>query len=198
MSKIKTIITELRPNIVWDLAKIVLFWLGGAVMSTGLIATFLVLFSGAWLNWIIIIGLFLLSLVLIAIAFLIGNANTNNVNLPNFPDEPLVEIRNRTYANDKVLLDGFDYIDCTFINVKFIYNGTASVGFSHNTMQGSVLFSSESMSIQTTASLLKGLGIIKPEIPVFDDNHKPLDRVNPPKFMSSDEDDDKKPDKDAG
>jgi hypothetical protein len=51
---------------------------------------------------------------------------------PGFPFNPnatLIEVRDRTFRNERVLLDGHRYTDCIFENVTLVYNGTALVDF---------------------------------------------------------------------
>lgn len=45
---------------------------------------------------------------------------------PRFdPDAHLQKIAHRIYNNESVHLDGYEFLDCTFINVTFIYEGRA-------------------------------------------------------------------------
>src|SRR4051794_17438943 len=49
---------------------------------------------------------------------------------PNWHD-PLTPIVNRTFRNETVELDGKNFVDCSFENVTFLYNGTTPTGFSN-------------------------------------------------------------------
>ncbi|MDQ3747881.1 MAG: hypothetical protein M3367_02530 [Acidobacteriota bacterium] len=200
MSK-NSFLKDIQANAAWDGIKLLLqglYILGGAIMSTGAFAAFLHLFTVVSLDWMIIIGLFLLSSVLIVITYLFASLqkisplteeikevktkegefkqpfNVNNSN-------SLVEVRNRNFTNEKVVLDGFHYTDCKFTNVKFVYNGTAYSGLSHNEIEGAY-FSSENVAVSVTCALLRGLGYMKPEIPLYGENEKPLDNIKPPKI----------------
>lgn len=199
MSK-NSLFKDIRANAAWDGIKLVFFAIyigGGAIMSTSIFATFLHLFTVVSFNWVIIIGLFLLSFALIAITYLLASLQKNSVLTEatkevkvkegelKQPFEPnnfdsLVDVRNRNFTNEKVLLDGFRYVGCKFTNVKFIYNGTAYADFSHNTIVGSFHFSSENVSISVTCALMRGLGLLKPEIPVYGENEEPLNNIKPP------------------
>lgn len=82
-------------------------------------------------------------------------------------DRTLVEITGRTFRNEKVLLDGHKYTDCTFDNVTFTYNGTALVAFTHNTINGNIVIESDNPSVVGTMDLVRGLGMVRNDIPVF-------------------------------
>jgi hypothetical protein len=132
MPTIKTLITELRPNALWEFIKFLFYLFGSAIMSTGAFALLLVLFAGAWLNWVIIIGLFVLSTLFLGIAYLLGQINRDTtISSPeknkelettfNFDtDSPITRVHHRNFANQEIILDGYDYSYCTFTNVKFV------------------------------------------------------------------------------
>lgn len=44
-------------------------------------------------------------------------------------------IRRRPFIDETVVLDGFFYVDCTFINVLFLFNGTGHEFFKNPTFQ---------------------------------------------------------------
>ena len=92
---------------------------------------------------------------------------------------PLVKVRNRNFTNEKIMLNGFDYKNCKFINVKFVYNGTGIFRFSNNTISGIRNFSSGNPSVFATIYFLNGgLGLLQNTI-LRGENEEPLDNVKP-------------------
>ena len=63
-------------------------------------------------------------------------------------------IRERTYENQTVALDGYHYQDCHFINVTFEYNGTTPVMITYNKIQGSMVLTSKDRSIYAAIRLV--------------------------------------------
>ena len=51
------------------------------------------------------------------------------------PYQPTV-IVGKTFHNQEVLLDGYAYESCTFVNVTFVYNGTTPLQFAGNHVEG--------------------------------------------------------------
>lgn len=45
---------------------------------------------------------------------------------------PKIIVRNRTFSNETVPLDGYAYLNCKFSNVTFLFNGDAPFDFSDN------------------------------------------------------------------
>jgi hypothetical protein len=72
--------------------------------------------------------------------------------------QALKTISGVTFQNETVRLDGMDYQFCTFDNVTFQYDGTATFSFQHNQLIGRVNFESESDSVNATMLMLAGLG----------------------------------------
>jgi hypothetical protein len=81
---------------------------------------------------------------------------------PYFP----FQIVNQTFENREVVLDGYSYTGCRFINVTFVYNGTTPPQFNNNKFFGTVQFRSDNPAINGGVVILKGLGWIKEEIPL--------------------------------
>jgi hypothetical protein len=280
ISKLKTLIKELRPNIIWDITKWTLktiYVVGGAVMSTSILSAYLLYFLTSQLSWGFILGLFILSLVLILVAFLLGNwqkkyqkeftaelgevkereitetkvevievkanhkrpilktlsfvtvgifilsagfligkstntsanANTNaNTNastntFANFianantninasvdanantfifnADAKLKEVKNKTFINERVPLDGHSYKDCIFTNVKFVYNGTSRTEITRSSFNGLIGTYSDNPTVSSTIDMMKGLGFTIDGFQIMDDG-KPSTNVTSPKI----------------
>jgi hypothetical protein len=81
------------------------------------------------------------------------------------PEVEIKDIVNQTFENQEVLLDGYRYIACTFINVTFVYNNGPTDGFDPASCKwtGSVGFKSRDERIQSLLGFLKSLRIIRPE-----------------------------------
>ena len=78
----------------------------------------------------------------------------------------LKEISHRTFINEKVPLDGIHYTHCKFENVAFIYNGTAPTSLDHADLYGKITILSDNDGIFQTFVIMKGLGVLKSDIPV--------------------------------
>src|SRR5215467_9673898 len=75
-----------------------------------------------------------LALVVGLIAGRMGLAgHSDALSLANFrPDFPLTEIRQKTFKNETVQLDGNAFIDCTFDNVTLKFDGQAPFRFTNS------------------------------------------------------------------
>lgn len=63
------------------------------------------------------------------------------------PNYKLERVSNREFVNERVPLDGFEYVGCTFRKVTFVYNGTAPIGFNGNKFEPGYQFYTESDSV---------------------------------------------------
>jgi hypothetical protein len=117
----------------------------------------------------IVAGVFLASLLMGSVGvLLIGWRYLNPLNTKDnskyiqFP-EPYVPISviGKTYRNERVILDGHAYTNCNFYSVTFVYNGTTSIVFAHNSIINGMMFSSDNPSVLMTTVALKGLGYLK-------------------------------------
>lgn len=68
-----------------------------------------------------------------------------------------ISVVDKTFINDKVLLDGYAYDHCTFINVTFIYNATTPFHFNYNTVRGPIVIRSDNLAVNATVVLIDGL-----------------------------------------
>jgi hypothetical protein len=92
----------------------------------------------------------------------------------------LTEVRGKVFVNEKVLLDGYHYTFCRFQNVTFIYNGVAPTALDNNEIAGYNVQTDNPALLQNT-TLLKGLGMLKPDIPVTTGPDRTPINVQPPK-----------------
>ena len=74
-------------------------------------------------------------------------------------------IRRARFANQKVLLDGYDYEGCEFVNVTFEYNGTTPIRLSNNRIEGAFRLSSQNPAVLATLAWVYGMGLTRAEIP---------------------------------
>jgi hypothetical protein len=98
-------------------------------------------------------------------------------------EDQLIHVQNKTFRNEVVELDGRHYDECTFINVTFVYQGTANVKFTHNHISGFGI-STDDPSVSGTMATLKGLGLIRPDVPLLYKDWKPNEYINPPAEIS--------------
>jgi hypothetical protein len=81
----------------------------------------------------------------------------NTLSLANFrADFPLRKIQTKTFSNETVQIDGNEFIDCTFDNVIFKFDGTAPFRFSNDHFQGHSKYSltSNNPVIKSTIELM--------------------------------------------
>lgn len=76
-------------------------------------------------------------------------------------------VKGKKFYNERVVLDGKKYEDCTFENVTFVYNGTTPVHFSHNRVMGRVLFASDNPSVNMSMVVFYGMGLIPSNVPIL-------------------------------
>src|SRR5690242_16414022 len=98
-----------------------------------------------------------------ALALIIGLAagktaaqqSPNTQSLTNFrEDYPLKEYRGKTYKDETVQLDGNSFIDCTFENVIFSFNGEAPFRFTNDHFTGKFSLTSNNPVVKTTMELV--------------------------------------------
>ncbi len=99
-------------------------------------------------------------------------------------DAHLIQVRDKVFINEKVLLDGHSYRYCKFTNVKFVYNGTAPSEITNSVFEGRII-ATENPAVDSTICVLRGLGFIKEEIAIFPAYGKPLAHINPPQNLES-------------
>jgi len=77
-------------------------------------------------------------------------------------DTKLKRVAHRVFKNEVVPLDGMEYIDCTFENITFYYNGTTRISLVSPNITGGPRFRTDNKSIVATlAFLFHGLGAHK-------------------------------------
>lgn len=72
---------------------------------------------------------------------------------PEHSDSNLQRVWGQTFKNQTVALDGFHYLHCTFDNVTFLYEGTASMGMTEVKFFGEIALGSTNESIKTVIRL---------------------------------------------
>jgi hypothetical protein len=76
------------------------------------------------------------------------------------PYKPIA-VFGKTFRNEVVLLDGYSYTNCHFVNVTFKYNGTTMIFLSNNSLEGSVHVISDNPAVDGSYALLISLGVVK-------------------------------------
>lgn len=75
----------------------------------------------------------------------------------------MIQIKNKTFRGTTVVLDGCEFIGCTFIDCMFRWNG-GEYKFGDGTAYGGFRgFISENQQIADAVSLLKSLNVLTPE-----------------------------------
>jgi|SRR5215472_16010416 len=83
--------------------------------------------------------------------------NANTQSLTNFRDDyPLKEYRGLTYKDQTVQIDGNNFIDCTFDNVTFRFDGEAPFRFTNSHFGGKFSVTSNNPVVKATIALLSG------------------------------------------
>jgi hypothetical protein len=81
--------------------------------------------------------------------------------------EDLQIVYGKNFKDERVEIDGKNFENCTFENVTYVYNGTASVAFKDNTLIGSRVIDTDSDAVSGTVSLLHFMKLLDPNTPVF-------------------------------
>lgn len=68
-------------------------------------------------------------------------------------------VHDRNFVNQRVRLDGFHYVNCTFTNVTFVYEGTTRVELEGSHFYGIPHIHTDSSVVATTVTILKGFGL---------------------------------------
>jgi hypothetical protein len=76
---------------------------------------------------------------------------------------PLEIVAGKEFRNEQIVLDSKRYMNCKFINVSFVYNGTTPVQFDHNVIVGGPWLKSDNRAVTNAWALLKGMGFILDE-----------------------------------
>lgn len=73
----------------------------------------------------------------------------------------------KTFMNERTLLDGYSYSNCTFINPRLIYNATAPFDLLNCTFKGTLLIGSDKPQIEGFIFALKELQFMRPDLQVI-------------------------------
>lgn len=77
---------------------------------------------------------------------------------PPFDSEtPLTIVAGKTFRNERVELDGKEFRNCTFMNVKLVYNGRARAALIRNEFVNPPVLTSDNPAIDVAASLIIGV-----------------------------------------
>ncbi len=89
--------------------------------------------------------------------------DTNKLESDKTPSTPLKVFEKKTFMNEKVLLDGYKYIDCTFENVTLVYNGGPSeMSGTRITFNKSIPFETNNPAVKQVMKIFNGMGVFKP------------------------------------
>lgn len=106
-----------------------------------------------------------ISLVLIIVIGLIFRTRffsfDKKIKITDWATMKKTQIEGKTFSNEKVLLDGFSYKNCTFESVTFIYQGDAPFELVNNTFVFPVHVEPQTLGLYGMASLMNELNEIK-------------------------------------
>lgn len=91
----------------------------------------------------------------------------------------LMEVRENHFTNERVGVDGKHFINCTFTNVKLVYNG-GLFAFEGNSFEGATWVRTENDAVGGTMVLLKLVGATVPAFPLVGPEGRPLENVEAP------------------
>ena len=87
------------------------------------------------------------------------------------------EVSNRTFRNERVPLDGYSYIGCTFENVIFEYKGEAPFSMRYNTIRGRrIVSTANSKPLAGLIGLLRAVEALKPDFELLGEDPAHADR----------------------
>jgi len=88
-------------------------------------------------------------------------------------------VNGKHFVRERVPLDDIGYIDCTFDQVTFVYNGTAAFELYGDRINGYTM-ASDNPSLNAMLNLLYGFGALR--FPVRTETGKPPINIQPPHF----------------
>jgi hypothetical protein len=117
------------------------------------------------------LGLSFVSIVLCAIGFYrsVGYSPPYDLN-PKFE-----QVKDKTFINTEVVIDGKDFVGCTFIHVTFVFNGRATAHMSYCTIEMPCGVRAGNIVVEETTRLYKALNLIRPDVPFLSDEGKEID-----------------------
>jgi hypothetical protein len=126
------------------------------------------MFPGNWLSWspqtLAVLGLLVLFSTWLLIAVRMGWLGRSDQKFAFRDGPPDTVISKKIFTNERVVLDGKAFRDCTFENVTYVFNGTRPFALSKNHFNGRIQVASDNPSIQGTFIWLRGLGLLRSEI----------------------------------
>ena len=126
-----------------------------------------------------------LGLILLATAILMGRefgwlgVKTAKNQFIFHDTPPHIVVAKKTFTNERILLDGHAYRNCTFENVTFVFNGTSPFEFSRNKINGTMRFASDNPSVQGTFNWFRGFGLIN-QVEFTNDSGSIIEPPKPP------------------
>src|SRR5262249_48112704 len=74
------------------------------------------------------------------------------------PYQP-ISVINKTFQNQDVMLDGYSYTHCIFINVTFVYNGTTPFQMTDSKATGNIRVRSDNPAVTGAFALIKAINL---------------------------------------
>jgi hypothetical protein len=111
-------------------------------------------FVPKWRWWLVLV---VALLALIASTYNIFTEGFSEKNWLEYSRNKLQQVRNKTFTNEKIELDGMNIHDCVLVNSTLIYRGKKPFIYQHNKISGTVL-------VQVTYGPQQGGMVLVPEI----------------------------------
>lgn len=170
------------------------FWLGLFSAVFTIIGFFLqyggymkklrVIFENRKLIFVLLTICFLLSAVSIYLSVQHKTHNYRHPYIWTKKNLEIKEIKHHRFINQKVLLDGFEYNDCIFENVTFVYNGTSPIRLTYDKFYGNIQFATQSDIVAATCVFLKATGILSSKFAItYGPEHRELENVRSPNTL---------------
>jgi hypothetical protein len=98
---------------------------------------------------------------LLAFSFLLSTVSIYSVWRADYdvPLDQMEHVRHRNFLNETVEIDGRDFEDCTFTNVKLMMHGKKSGAFHHGTFYGTVALTTDTDALFAFGEALWSLGM---------------------------------------
>lgn len=76
-------------------------------------------------------------------------------------------VLNKTFVNERIVIDGKSFSGCRFENVKMVYNGTAPFDLSKNDFFGPIIITSDKPQMMGLLIILKELKFLKDDLRIY-------------------------------
>jgi hypothetical protein len=106
--------------------------------------------------------------VLLVISFVLSGlaiygAWGNETEFKHPPVSELELVQGKTFTNETIEIEGKNFLDCTFNNVRFVVHGKQTTAIQHNHFHGPVVLTTDNHAIAAFAELLAAFNVFRQE-----------------------------------